>query len=413
MVIASQLKKNYFWNTLGSLTNALTSALLLIVVTRSLGSYIGGIFSLAYALGQQFQVLGAFEIRPFQATDASEKYPFGVYLAARLTTCLVMIFSLAGYALYSNGLTLDALLLFGIASLKLFDAFEDVYHGMYQQHGRLDIAGRAFFFRTIITFCSFSIGCVFMRSLGTACLLSFFASAIATTLLNLPKAKQFCETQCIWNWNAIGGLLLSCLPLFLGVFLANDIINVPRYAIENLLTREDQTVYAIIYMPALVINLLVGFVFKPLLTTLADTWRKGNRRNFAGVIAKGASLVVIVSAFTFILAYPFGIPILSFLYGVNLDSYLSCLMTMLIGGTLNALSIIFYYALVTMRLQVLVVVGYGLSALASHLLANIFVTHLGLMGAAMLYDVAMAIVCIAFFLLAIVGFTQKRMKPQN
>ena len=58
----NQLKKNYFWNTLGSLMNALSSALLLLVVTRILGPYYGGIFSLAFAVGQQFQVLGAFEM---------------------------------------------------------------------------------------------------------------------------------------------------------------------------------------------------------------------------------------------------------------------------------------------------------------------------------------------------------------
>lgn len=410
MATESQLKKNYLWNTLGSFANALTSALLLIVVTRSLGTYMGGIFSLAYALGQQFQVLGAFEIRPYQATDTAQKYTFGTYLAARIITCAIMVLSLIAYAVYSNGLTTDAILLFGIAMLKFFDAFEDVYHGMFQQRGRLDIAGRAFFFRTIATFLSFSIGCVITADLGTACLFAIAISSAATVILNFPFVQTFEKNRPEWNWKAIGGLLCACLPLFLGVFLANDLINVPRYAIESYLTKDEQTVYAVINMPAMVINLLVGFVFKPLLSTLAESWNKEDTRAFTAVIIKGALLVIAVSIGTCILAYPFGVPALSFLYSIDLDSYKACLMIMLIGGTFNALSIIFYYALVTMRLQRFVLAGYAAAALSAHALSGPLVCSMGLMGVVVLYDTTMAIACIAFFALALMGYKASRRK---
>ena len=409
----SQLKKNYIWNTLGSFANALASALLLIVVTRSLGTYMGGIFSLAYALGQQFQVLGAFEIRPYQATDTIKKYSFGTYLAARIVTCIAMLLSLIAYAIYSNGFSVDAALLLGIAMLKCFDAFEDVYHGMFQQRGRLDIAGRAFFFRTCVTFISFCIGCIVAGNLGTACLLAIAASSVATVALNFPYVKQFERNSPEWNWHAIGSLLLACLPLFLGVFLANDLINVPRYAIESYLTKDDQTVYAVIYMPALVINLLVGFVFKPLLSTLAECWNARDSRAYSAIIVKGAVLVIAVSFGTFVLAYPFGIPVLSLLYDVELNAYKSCLMVVLIGGMFNALSIIFYYALVTMRLQRFVLIGYAISALSAHMLSGPLVGSMGLMGAVVLYDVAMAIVCFSFCLLAMMGYATSKRIARN
>ncbi len=50
---AEQLKKNYFWNTLGSLMNAASTVLMLMVVTRTMGAAAGGVFSLAYAVAQQ------------------------------------------------------------------------------------------------------------------------------------------------------------------------------------------------------------------------------------------------------------------------------------------------------------------------------------------------------------------------
>ena len=49
---AEQLRKNYFWNTLGSLMNAASMVLMLMVVTRTMGAAAGGVFSLAYAVAQ-------------------------------------------------------------------------------------------------------------------------------------------------------------------------------------------------------------------------------------------------------------------------------------------------------------------------------------------------------------------------
>ncbi len=46
------MRKNYFWNTLGSLMNAASTVLMLMAVTRTMGAAAGGIFSLAYAIAR-------------------------------------------------------------------------------------------------------------------------------------------------------------------------------------------------------------------------------------------------------------------------------------------------------------------------------------------------------------------------
>ena len=58
---------------MGSVMNAASSVLMLLAVTRILGVYAGGVFSLAYAVSQQFQTIGAFEMRPYQATNLSKE----------------------------------------------------------------------------------------------------------------------------------------------------------------------------------------------------------------------------------------------------------------------------------------------------------------------------------------------------
>lgn len=404
----TQLKKNYFWNTLGSLMNALSSALLLLVVTRVLGPYYGGVFSLAFAVGQQYQVLGAFEMRPFQATDINEKYPFGVYLGSRIVTCLLMLVALAIYSIYSNGLSENALMLFLVANLKLFDAAEDVFHGMFQQRGRLDIAGRAFFFRALITFVAFALGCIVTGNMVAACALSYCCSAVAFFFLNILPAKAFSSLIPIFSLRQIGRLLLACAPLFIGVFLLNDLVNVPRYGIDANLGKSDQTLYAVLFMPALVINLLAGFIFKPLLTSLAWIWDQQNVRRFFLTIAKGCGAVFVATVVVVILAYPFGLPVLSWLYAIDLSGRMPELMLLLLGGFFNALSVIFYYALVTMRIQKVVAIGYAISDVLARFLCTSLIQGHGLLGAVILYDIAMGSLCLLFLVFAAGGFALKK-----
>lgn len=407
---AGQLKRAYIWNTLGSMMNALSSALLLLVVARLMGPYYAGVFSLAYAVGQQFQVIGAFEVRPIQATDIKSSYSFGAYLGARIVTCLVMVVALALYAIVSNGISEAAVMLFAVSGLKLFDAAEDVFHGMFQQRGRLDIAGRAFFFRSLVTFLSFSIGCVATGSLLFACAIAWISSALVFACLNVLPARDFGSLVPTFAVRKIFGLLATCFPLFVGVFLLNDLVNVPRYSIESYLTKDAQAIYAILFMPALVINLLAGFIFKPLLTPLAEAWLEGDRSRFFGTILKGCALVVVATAVVCLIAYPLGLPILSWLYGIDLSDYLGEMMLLLLGGAFNALSVVLYYGLVTMRLQYLVTVGYAVSDFAARALALFFVGGWGVMGAVELYDISMGLVFFFFAFFVVLQLFRHRKK---
>ena len=65
-------KKNFFWNMTGSMCNALSSMILLSIVTRAIDSANGGIFSLAFSTAQLLQTVGCFETRVIQASDTKE-----------------------------------------------------------------------------------------------------------------------------------------------------------------------------------------------------------------------------------------------------------------------------------------------------------------------------------------------------
>lgn len=405
---SAQLKKDYFWNTLGSLMNALSSALLLMFVTHCLGLYESGLFSLAYALGQQFMIVGAFEMRPYQATDVDKRFSFGTYLGSRFFTCGVMLVSLVAYAIFSNGLSTDALAIILVAGLKVFDAFEDVFHGMFQQNGRLDIGGKAFFFRSLVTTVSFALALFVSRNLLVASVTSAVCSFAVLLPLDIKPAVSFESLKPDWHAKPIVRLLATCAPLFVASFLLTDLANVPKFGIESWLGKEDQTIYAVLYMPALVINMLVGFVFKPLLTSLASYWTSGKKREFATSILKGVAAIGAVTVLAFLVAWPLGTPVLSLLYGIDIGPYRGELMVLLLGGSLNALTVVLYYGLITMRIQRLVVVGYACAAAFAHLSAATFIGTFQIMGAVMLYDVTMGLLALFFVCFSIYGWKSSK-----
>ena len=57
-------------------------------------------------------VIGHFEIRTYQVTDTEEVFSFGVYLAARIITTLLMIAGIIIFTLQSQGLSYEGMLYF-------------------------------------------------------------------------------------------------------------------------------------------------------------------------------------------------------------------------------------------------------------------------------------------------------------
>ena len=389
--------RDYFWNTAASLMLSLTTAVLLLVVQRSAGLWAAGVFSLANSVGQQFQSLGMYEVRTYHVTDARHRFSFGTYLATRLVTVGAMIAGIIGYAVVSGTDLTGALLIAMIASLRVFDAFEDVFYCEFQREGRLDVAGRACFFRTLATIVVFSGVLVVSGSMLVAAAATLIVSTVVLLGAYLPPARGMFELRPRWELRPIGQVLVECLPLFLASFIALYLANAPRFAIDRYLDPERQGYFAIIFMPAFTINLLSFVIFRPLLTQMANRWVGADRAGFAAIVRKGLLGTLAAFAAVALATYTIGAPALRLVYGTDVSGSMLELMVLVTGGALNAAGVVLYYALTTMRLQRLVFAGYAAAAVAITLLCAALVPAHALLGASAAYAGAMAVL-VAFFL---------------
>lgn len=398
---------DYLWNTASSLMVSLSTVILLLVVTRLAGLEAAGTFSLAFAVGQQFQTLGMYEVRTYHVTDVRHDIAFGSYLSTRVVTVALMLLGIAGYAVATATVGATALAVFLVAALRALDAFEDVFVCEFQRNGRLDLGARACFVRSLSTTVVFSAALALTGGLAVSAASALMCSVLATVVLYLPPARGLFSVRPKWSARGIGRLLVSCLPLFLSAFISMYLANAPRFAIDHYLDATAQGYFAIIFMPAMVINLLSLMVFRPLLTTMATSWASGDRHGFRAIIRRGVVVCGLAFIVVAIVSAVAGPQVLQLVYGKDVSHLLTELLVLVAGGAMNAVSVILYYAMTTMRRQGLVLVGYVGAAVVMSVCVVILVPHWGLLGASWSYLIAMSAATALFLVFLVLTGRQR------
>lgn len=403
----SSVTKNFIWNLLGSLIYALSTILLTIITTRIVGEYHGGDFAIALGTAQIMAAIGYYEVRTIQVTDLHQEYQFPDYVYHRFfSTAMMMVVSI-GFVWIKAYSFAKGMLVLLLCGWKMLDTFADVFEGLFQQKERLDISGCSMFTRTLLSTLSYMICLFFTGDMYISVVIAIVVSIICIILFNLMIYPEFDHARWKFSKARFINLCKACFPLFAGVFMFSYISNASRYAIDAKLGANEVTYFTAVFLPVSTINLVSGFIFKPFLTTFAAKWETDSPRQFAVMMAKFVLMIAVITLVTIIGGYLLGIPVLSFLYGLNLSPYRWDLVLLLLGGGFSAFATIEYYCLAVMRVQNYVFVGYFTAFILSLVIPNRFVTMMGLHGAALCYLLLMGCIVFAFSIGIYIGFRKK------
>ena len=113
----------------------------------------------------------------------------------------------------------------------------------------------------------------------------------------------------------------------------------------------------------------------------------------SGVLA-GFTAKELVTALAVAVALTIGIPVLSFVFGVDLTGHRMDLAILMIGGGMMAYGVFFNYVITIIREQKFLLISYGVASLAALLLSGPFVTRAGITGASILYAVLMSVLAV-------------------
>lgn len=407
MAQARDIERNaYIWNTAAGLLNAFQSVIMLTVLSHVCDAATAGVFTIAYANANLFLNLGKYGVRNFQVSDVGEKYGFPAYHAARIVSVLAMITFGAAWAIWSSVTvgysTVKFLIILVMLLFKAIDAYEDVFHGNYQQHGRLDIGARVLTLRMISMIVLYAGLIVITKdllvslSVSTLFTAAFFIAETAWVKRRYSLPRNQIATKPKPRTSLTLSLLKECFPVFLALFLLFYIGNAPKYAIDAVMDDVAQAQYGYIAMPVFVVGLLANFIYNPIIASLSEDWAQGRVRKFARRFALQVLIIVGITAGCITGAWAIGVPVLDLLYNAELAPYKADLLILLVGGGFLATATLFTTGLTIIRRQNKLIPGYVAVSIAALVLCTPAVSTGGIHGASLIYLALMAVLTVWF-----------------
>lgn len=397
-------KKSVLWNIIGSIIASASSFVLLLCVTRAVGTVNGGIFALAYSTAQILLSVGKYGVRSFQATDIQKEISFETYLFSRVWFCTLMFVLCLVFCLFS-GYNLEKTLIFVfVCIIKMVDAIEDVFHGQLQCCDKLDVAGQLLAGRNLFTVILFCLMIAITKHLFLTCLVTAVASLLGGILLNTVVTGRYMSCTIAYKKQELWLLVGACFPLFAGSFLSLYIYNACKYALDYFGSEEQITYYSIIFMPAFVINLFSEFIFKPLLTQIAALWSDKKGKEFFCLIGKLLSFILVLTFFAGAGGYVCGAQLLSMVYNVDVILYRIDLVILIISGGFSAGVYLLYNVLTAMRLQKTIIINYGIATVLITILGFVGVRYWAIRGATIAYLFTEIILFVLMFSCTLYGY---------
>lgn len=405
---AESQKKNFLFNMLGSLTNAIVSLSLMVVVSYLTNSATAGVFSLSFSTAQMMYTICVFEMRNIQVTDAKREFSFRHISMFRMLTIVAAWIVVVAFVKIQKFDHQEASVTLVITLYMTAAAISDLFQGNLHRNGYLSIAGRSLAGQVVIMAVSFSVTLAVTRELLYAAIAMPIAVTVWIFIHDMPYSNNFDKFKPKFEIKPILKMLLCAVPLFASSFAHQYIFNSPKYAIDKVLTETDQAHYGYLVMPVFAINLLSIFIFRPQLVALSNDWLHKNFKSFKKTVTKLYIWVVAVTALALAGGYLLGIPILELLYNADLSDKKPIFMVLLLAGGFSAASTLTLTLFTTMRMQVFCLIAYAVTLGCSFVIPTIMTNHWGLMGAALSYLCEMAILFVIMFIMFLINVGSRK-----
>lgn len=406
------MKKDIFWNSLGTAAWSFLSLFLLIIVTRVNGIADSGLFSFAFAFAVIMFTVACYGGRPYQVSDHKNSFTSDNYISLRLLTSIAVVI-ITGVFVLLNGYDWEkSLLIFLLVGQRVFDAIADVFYGIMQKKRHLYISGKSLFYKSLLSLVVFLAIDILTKDLLLAALSLPIISLLFVLFYDIPHSRKLESFRIASTLRDIKKILASTFSPFIIAAMGLIFVNLARYFID-IYHPELQGYFGIIIMPLSLIVLLFSFISTPAILHLSD---KYNAREFQTLNRSIGKIIGIMTAATAVLCaatYLIGIPFLQLLFNVDFAAYLlDIVLVIVIGLAISLTSLFTNIAVIARKLRPVVTI-YLLSAGLLVLLCGLLVDEHRIRGAIVAYIVASIVQMIAMgayyvFLLRAPGSDSKK-----
>lgn len=317
---ADTIRRNMLWNIIGSTAFVGAQWMMTILIVRLAGYSEAGYLSLGLSLTNIFTNIAYFCIRNFQVSDEGG-YSQNVYVTHRLAA------SAAAFLIYALFVGINGYPLYVFAFLLLFmlyrlnEAAADVFHGIDQRAWRLDIAGKSFLMRGILTLAVFTIAESITQNLVITALLMAVTAYAVIFWYDIPGARKQEAFHLAWEKEALLALTKECFPLFAYAICLNAVVPIPRYFLEKIAGSEVLGYYASATIPASLIQLLASYIYTSFTKLFADYRTERKKKEFLALFWKLTAVILAVIALALIGSMLLGRQVLVLLFTESIRDY--------------------------------------------------------------------------------------------
>ena len=392
--------QNQLWSIVASGSLAIFASIIVFVITRVSGLEAAGVVVFAIALTELPRTLAIFNARPYQNFDVMPEFSFINYFNLRLISSITSSILFIVFLLIREFEVYDFVIILSVYSIYIVDAVADVFIGEMQRNGVMRIAGKMQAMSYLIAIVTISITLVLTNNLILAFLLAFFLFALSYIVWIWINRAHFGPIRVSFDKIRAKTLTFRLLPLLIGSFFWTLLFNSPKFFLETFATFEDVALIGILMMPvSLLILACTSFFHGPIATKTAEILASGDitglkkRVNLQLLLAFGICILFVICV------YFLGIPILSFVYDLDLTGYKTILLIIALGGLARApLYVIGPIAVMMKKLKANLAIQISAFLLITPIMYFLVLNH-GLIGASFFGVILYFPVVIAYYIL--------------
>lgn len=332
------IRQNFFYNSAGSLFYLACQWLITVLVVKLSSYENAGDLSLAVSITNVFFTLATFGIRTFQVSDINNKYSSSSYVTTRIVTGCVSFVLCMGFVLLNRDYSLEQMLCIVIYMVfRLSEALVDVCQAIQQKAYRMDYIAKSCVMRGVLLLGSFSGVLYLTQSLVTAISVMSVSTMSVVLFYDLRVACRLAPFRLHIRLQDLKSILLECWPLMLTSMLMTSIVSIPRYILELLHSNEVLGFYSSVATPAVIVQTACSLIYNPLISVLAESYEKRDKKSYLGVLCKALGAILGVAAVMIAGAAVFGRWGLHLLFGDKILPYTYLLIPVLFTTILIAM----------------------------------------------------------------------------
>ncbi|OUL36005.1 polysaccharide biosynthesis protein [Nostoc sp. T09] len=354
------LRRNFSWTFIGNTVYVACQWGMLVVLAKLGRPEMVGQFTLGLAVTAPVVMLTNLQLRVVQATDAKKEYLFGDYLALRIIGAALALLVISIILLTSQYRWETCVVIFLVGLAKICESISDIFHGLIQQHERMDRIAISLIIKGPLSLLLLGIGVFITGNLLWGVIGLVFAWLVVLISYDIPSGAEILNRmskvedraftfQPRWHLATVKKLAWLCFPLGFVMMLVSLNTNIPRYFIAQYLDERSLGIFAALAYLMVGGKIVVNALAESSSPRLAKYYAQGNGIAFRKLLLKLVGIAAVQGVIVILVAVVGGKEILTILYKPEYAQHADLFVLLMIAATIDYISTFLSYGMTAAR----------------------------------------------------------------